>query len=296
MLSDELRIVGGPSHDCVVAPPRYPRSAVLANLTRKISSRLASRVPVDVRRLANAAPIVSFTFDDVPESAHSRGAALLESAGSRGTYYVSTALLGRRTPEWTLIDRDGVADLHQRGHEIGLHTHSHRAVSSLSREELCVEVEENRARLRDISPSIDPQNFAYPFGFASFPRKLQLSRLVNSSRSVKPGINVGAFDAQYVRCVELVDARLSRAELEVFLNAVVVKNGWLVFLSHDVSASPSPYGCSTSLFERALDGVAARGIEVVTVAEALRRSRRAGPAWSSLAAMQSRLATARERQ
>jgi peptidoglycan/xylan/chitin deacetylase (PgdA/CDA1 family) len=296
MLSDEVRIVGDPSYDCVVEPPRYPRTAVLPNLTRKISNRLASHVPVDVRRLANVAPIVSFTFDDVPESAHSRGAAMLESAGSRATYYISTALLGRRTREWTLIDRDGVADLHRRGHEIGLHTHNHRAVSSLSREELRIEIEENRARIRDISPAIDPQNFAYPFGFASFPRKLQLSRLTNSSRSVKPGINVGAFDAHYVRCVELADARLSRAGLEGFLNAVVVKNGWLVFLSHDVSASPSPYGCSTSLFERALDGVAARGIEVVTVAEALRRSRRAGPAWPSVAAMQSRLATTRARR
>ena len=294
MLSNELRIGDGPPVDCVVAPPRYPRSAVFSNLTRKISNRLASHVPVDVRRLANKAPIVSFTFDDVPESAHSRGAAMLERAGSRGTYYVSTALLGCRTREWTLIDRDGVADLHRRGHEIGLHTHSHRAVSSLSGEELRVEVEENRARIRDISAAIDPQNFAYPFGFASFPRKLQLSRLANSSRSVRPGINVGAFDAQYVKCVELTDARLSRAELELFLDAVVVKNGWLVFLSHDVSPSPSPYGCSTSLLERALDGVAARGIAIVTVAQALRQSRRAGLAWPSAAAAQSRLATARE--
>jgi peptidoglycan/xylan/chitin deacetylase (PgdA/CDA1 family) len=291
MLSDVPRIGDGPPTDCVVAPPRYPRSAVFSNLTRKISNRLASHVRLDVRRLANEAPIVSFTFDDVPESAHSRGAAMLERAGSRGTYYVATAQLGRRTREWTLIDRHGVADLHQRGHEIGLHTHSHRAVSSLSGEELRVEVEKNRAEILDISPAIDPQNFAYPFGFASFPRKLQMSRLANSSRSVKPGINVGAFDAHYIKCVELADARLSRAALELYLDAVVVKNGWLVFLSHDVSASPSPYGCSTSLFERALDGVAARGIEVVTIAEALHRSRRAGPAWPSAAAAPSRLAT-----
>jgi peptidoglycan/xylan/chitin deacetylase (PgdA/CDA1 family) len=286
LLSDELGIADGQDCDCVVEPPRYPR-AVLSTLVRKASSRLATHVPVAPRRLANKTPIVSFTFDDVPESAHTLGAAMLEKADGRGTYYVSTALLGRGSRQWTHIDRDGVADLDLRGHEIGLHTHTHRAVSCLSREELLREIRENYAELREISSSIAPQNFAYPFGLAAFPRKLQLSHLTRSSRSAKRGINVGLFDAQYLRCVELTDARLSLTELESFLDAVVVKNGWLIFLSHDVSTAPSPYGCSTSLLERAIEGVVARGVRIVTVAEALRQSRSAWPAWAIAATGQS---------
>jgi peptidoglycan/xylan/chitin deacetylase (PgdA/CDA1 family) len=284
LLSDERGTLDGAQYDCVVAPPQYPRGAILSNLARKISNRLAIHVPVGLRRLTCATPIVSFTFDDAPASAHSRGATMLEKAGGRATYYLSTALLGRRTREWTLIDRDAVADLDQRGHEIGLHTHRHRAVNLLSKEELFREIEENRAALRDISPSIDARNFAYPFGFAAFPRKLQLARLTSSSRSVRRGVNVGSIDAHYLKCVELTDSRLSPAELERFLDAVVAKNGWLIFVSHDVSPSPSPYGCSLSLLQRALDGVIARGVKIVTVADALRKGVSAQPAYAAVAA------------
>jgi peptidoglycan/xylan/chitin deacetylase (PgdA/CDA1 family) len=293
LLYDESGIVDGQQYDCVVAPQQNPRGAIFSNLARKISNRLAMHVPVGLSRLANETPIVSFTFDDVPESAHSRGAVMLEKAGGRGTYYVSTALLGRKTSEWTLIDRDGVADLERRGHEIGLHTHRHRAVSSLSQEELSREIEENRAHLRDISPSIEAQNFAYPFGFAAFARKLQLASLARSSRSVRRGLNVRVVDAHYLKCVELTDSRLSAAELARFLDAVVAKSAWLIFLSHDVSTSPSPYGCSTSLLQRALDGVVERGAKIVTVAEALRKVRSARPTWAAAATSRSRPATGR---
>jgi peptidoglycan/xylan/chitin deacetylase (PgdA/CDA1 family) len=262
--------------DCVVAPRLHRGAAFLANVRRKISARLADALPLDTRRLVNRGPLVSFTFDDAPESAHSRGAVMLERSGARGTYYIATALIGRKTRDWTHIGRDGVADLHLQGHEIALHTHRHQAVGWLTAQELRADLEENRAELQRIHSAIDPQNFAYPFGAAAFARKRQLSSLVRSSRGVKAGINAGAFDAQFLKCVVLADARLTPANLERCLDAVAAQNGWLIFLTHDVSAAPSPLGCSTGLLRRALDGVAERGITVVTVAEALRQSRACG--------------------
>jgi peptidoglycan/xylan/chitin deacetylase (PgdA/CDA1 family) len=189
---------------------------------------------------------------------------------------VATALIGRRTAHWTLIDRDGIADLHQRGHEIGLHTHQHRAVGAFSAHEFRADFEKNRAQLQDIHPGIDPRNFAYPFGVPAFERKRQLASLAHSSRGIRPGINAGAFDAQFLKCVELADARLTAQALDSYLDAAVAQKGWLVFLLHDVSPSPSPYGCSTGHLERALDGVAARGIDIVTIAGALAQSRPSG--------------------
>ena len=266
-------ILSPPPRRCVGRrAPLHRDAAMDMSLRRKISSRLARHLPLDVRRLDNTGPLVSFTFDDVPESAHSRGATMLERWGARGVYYIATALIGRRTADWTLIDRDGIADLHRRGHEIALHTHEHRAIGAFSAQEFCADIEKNRAQLQDIHPEINPRNFAYPFGLASFARKRQLAAYVDSSRAVQPGINAGAFDAQFLKCVELADTRLSAAALDAYLDAAVSQNGWLIFLMHDVSTSPSPYGCSTGLLERALDGVAARQIDVVTVAEGLRQS------------------------
>jgi peptidoglycan/xylan/chitin deacetylase (PgdA/CDA1 family) len=268
--------------------PLHRDDAIDMSLRRKISGRLASNMRFDARRLYNRTPLVSFTFDDVPDSAYVHGAAMLERRGALGTYYVATGLIGRRTPDWTLIDRGGVADLHQRGHEIGLHTHEHRAVGSFSGQELRLSIEKNRAQIQDIHPGIDPQNFAYPFGLASFGSKWRLSTLVRSSRGIQSGVNAGAFDGQLIKCVELADARLTREQLDYYLDATVAQNGWLVLLSHDVSASPSPFGCSKGLFERALDGVASRGIATVTVADALAQSRLSRAA-QALAAIRSGL-------
>jgi hypothetical protein len=99
---------------------------------------------------------------------------------------------------------------------------------------------------------------------------------VQSSRSVFPGVNRKYFDPHFLKCVELTNARLTPGQLQAFLDAVVKTNGWLIFLTHDVSASPSPYGCTPDFLQRALDGVAARGVEIVTVARALSRSQKVG--------------------
>jgi peptidoglycan/xylan/chitin deacetylase (PgdA/CDA1 family) len=270
--------------------PLHLDRAIDMSLRRKISGRLASNTRFDARRLYNRTPLVSFTFDDVPDSAYVHGATMLERWGARGTYYVATGLIGRRTPEWTLIDRGGVADLHRRGHEIGLHTHEHRAVGSFSGQELRVSIERNRSQIQEIHPGIDPQNFAYPFGLASFGSKWRLSTLVRSSRGIHRGVNAGAFDGQLIKCVELADARLTREQLDYYLDATVAQNGWLVLLSHDVSDAPSPFGCSKSLFEQALEGVVARGIAMVTVDDALAQSRSSRAA-RALKAVRSSLTT-----
>lgn len=270
----EAACAGAPSRECVLETPYDRNSTVFTTLRRKISSRLARHVAFDRRRLLNAGPMVSFTFDDAPESALSIAAAMLEASGGRGTYYIASSLFGRTTADYKVMNRDDVRDLHLRGHEIGLHGHRHCAVGRLSEQEFRNDLKLNRMELEDIDGGIRPQNFAYPFGLAAFARKRQLSGLAHSSRSVFPGINWGYFDPHFLKCVELTNARLTPERLQVYLDAVVKANGWLIFLTHDVSASPSPYGCSPGYLRRALDGVAARGVEIVTVADALSRSQR----------------------
>lgn len=252
--------------------PSHRDSPFIATIGRKISARLATRVPLEMRRLVNEKPMVSFTFDDVPASAHSEGAKRLEERGARGTFYIATNLIGRKTPDWVVIDEDGILDLQRKGHEIGVHTHRHRAVGWISGGDLRRELEVNRSELKRIHQDVHAQNFAYPYGMPSFDQKWRLSNLVQSSRGIHPGVNAGVFDAQFVKCVELADARLTPIKLGRYLDEVVAKNGWLVFLSHDVSACPSDYGCSFGLLQQALDGLARRKLEVVTIANALKQS------------------------
>ncbi len=253
-------------------PPGNRGYSPIATLQRKVSSRLARHVALQRRRLFNRRPMVSFTFDDAAASAGSTGAERLERMDGRATYYIASGMTGQNAAGYSVIDRDRVRELHLEGHEIGLHGHAHRAVGALSAQDFHDDLQENREWLEAIHEDIRPTNFAYPYGLASFARKRQLGALVTSSRSVTPGINIGDFDPQFLLCVELADERLTPDRLALYLDIATRSSGWLIFCSHDIADHPTPFGCTPSLFQRALDEVAARNVEIVTIAAALERS------------------------
>nr|WP_261405653.1 polysaccharide deacetylase family protein [Chenggangzhangella methanolivorans] len=99
--------------------------------------------------VATATPIVSFTFDDVPDTALTAGARILEAHGVRGSFYIAGGLAGRVEPGRTLIDLDGCRELAARGHEIGCHTYAHDAVRRLGPSALAADLDRNAAYLGD---------------------------------------------------------------------------------------------------------------------------------------------------
>ena len=261
-----------PASDIELVSPRDLDSNLFGAARRRVSSRLCRYFARTPRRLTSATPLVSFTFDDAPASAHAVAAPMLEKAGGHGVYYIATALVGHRTTHYPIVDRFEVRDLFSRGHEIGLHGHGHRAINSLNYHGLRAELERNRSELADIDSRIEARNFAYPFGLAAVERKRGLAEMTTSSRGIAPGFNVGEYDAQYLRSVELANARLSREQLTACLDATQRNRGWLIFALHDISWSPSPFGCTPGLLKAALEGAASRGFEIVTIAQALGRS------------------------
>ena len=163
--------------------------------------------------MRNAAPLVSFTFDDVPDSAYTNGAAILEQYGLRGTFYIAAGTLGRLEKDWRVIDRDQVGALHHRGHEIGCHTLSHVSIDKIDARRMDEECRRNREALRELCVGVEITNFCYPFGRVSLPRKLQLIERFDSCRGIYEGINAGTIDLALLRVIELYDRTLSRDKL-----------------------------------------------------------------------------------
>jgi peptidoglycan/xylan/chitin deacetylase (PgdA/CDA1 family) len=248
-------------------------NAIWSEARVKVSHRLAMHLQVDTYRLRNATPMVSFTFDDLPKSAATTGAALLEAHGARGTFYVSGGLVSAGAPEWTTGDADDVLTLHRRGHEIGCHTYSHQRACDLDDASLAAEIARNRRYFRALDPSIEVQTFAYPFGYGSFARKPLLRSEFQTCRSIVPGVNSGSVDLQFLRAVPLIDRQTGRDRIERVFDEAQASNGWLIFYGHDVAERPSRYGCSPGLMTCALEAASRRNIPVMTMAEALRCAR-----------------------
>lgn len=242
-----------------------------SRLADRLSHTIARRIPFRTRAIRLDQPIVSFSFDDFPISAHETGAALLEDHGARGTFYTATALIGQQRALWTIADAGAVVDLHERGHEIGLHTHSHRPGFLMDRRQFTADLAANRAALRRIVPGLVNESFAYPFGVSGVAQKRLLGRLARASRSVQRGLNVGRLDLDFIRANELTDHGMARDQLERLLDEASARCAWLVFLTHDVAEHPTRFGTSPGLLAAALEGAARRGMAVMPVADALTR-------------------------
>jgi len=246
---------------------------MLSEARAKVGHRLAMHLHVDRFRLRNRTPMVSFTFDDLPKSAVTTGAELLEAHGARGTFYVSGGLVGVGTPDWAAGEAEDVLALHRRGHEIGCHTFSHQRACDLDEVAMRQEIARNRDYFDALDPSMRIETFAYPFGYGSFARKYQLRGEFETCRSIVPGVNAGSVDLQFLRAMPMIDREMDRNRIDRAFDEAETSNGWLIFYGHDVSDRPSPYGCSPALLAHALEAAGKRKIPALTMAEAMRCAR-----------------------
>jgi peptidoglycan/xylan/chitin deacetylase (PgdA/CDA1 family) len=241
-------------------------------LRDRVSNRLARHFCATPFQLSGTGPMVSFTFDDVPKSAATVGASILEAYNARGTFYIAGGLVDRWSDHWAGVSADEIVGLHRKGHEVACHTFSHSCAIDLDAEAMTAEMEKNRRYLLALDPSIRLENFAYPYGLGSVSRKRQLGKAFRSSRGILPGVNSGTVDLHFLRATPLIEQDIDRDGIDRAFDEAVAKNGWLIFYSHDVAAAPSRYGCSPSLLRHAQDAAASRNIPVLSVADALRRA------------------------
>jgi peptidoglycan/xylan/chitin deacetylase (PgdA/CDA1 family) len=241
-------------------------------LRARVSNRLARHFHAAPFQLPGTGPMVSFTFDDVPKSAATVGAPMLEEYKARGTFYVAGGLIDKWSGNWIGASAEEIIGLHRSGHEVACHTFSHMRVVDLDAAAMTAEIEKSRRYLLSLDPSIRIENFAYPYGLGALSHKRRLGQAFRSSRGILPGVNSGMVDLQYLRATPLVEAHIDRAGIDTAFDEAVAQNGWLIFYSHDVANVPSPYGCSPPFLRHALDAAAQRNIPILSIAEALRRA------------------------
>lgn len=235
----------------------------------RIDNRIARLIATAPFHLRNDRPLVSFTFDDVPKSAVTVAAKMLEEHSAIGTFYVAGGLCSAPSQYWESADVKDIVSLHRRGHEIGCHTFSHVRMSDVSSSSATSEFEQNRRFLRDIASEMAIQNFAYPFGVGSLRCKKLLKSRFRSSRSIFPAVNRGQVDLQFLHAFPLINRDIDANGIDRAFDSAVRDNGWLIFYGHDISSHPSPYGCTADLFGHALRAAAKRGVPVLSIGQAL---------------------------
>ena len=219
--------------------------------------------------MQNRAPLVSFTFDGVPDSAYVNGASILEEQGIRGTFYIAGGKCDTNDTYWHVITPEQVRALHEHGHEIGCNTFSHVNVEQISAAKLEEQCRKNHNMLRRVCGDIQLTNFAYPYGGVTLGRKVQLQRRFDSCRSMFEGVNFGRIDLALLKIVELYNRTLTPEKLQNVLREACDRNGWIIFYTHDVADPPSWVGCTPELFRSTVETVQQMGLTCVPVRDAL---------------------------
>lgn len=218
--------------------------------------------------------LVSFTFDDFAESAHRVGGRILEDHGVRGTFYAALGLMGHDCREPMGRAAQGICEVSREGHEIGCHTFSHLDCVAADEAALLADIEQS-ARAFQLVLGQRVTHFAYPYGRVSPDVKRRVAPLFESCRGIFPGVNRCPVDLALLRANRLYGSRRHFERARRLIQQVSRGGGWVIFYSHDISDTPSRYGCSPWELRRIVD-LAVRTTTVLPVGRVLARLRDGG--------------------
>lgn len=221
--------------------------------------------------LRNERGVVTFTFDDVPQSACREGRRILEHHDALGTYYVAGGLEGKVSPSGLTHTRGDIEALLEAGHEVGSHGYSHANYQELSAGAIEKDIEDNNAYFTELGFDVPPPNFAYPFGNVGFVAKSMCSSHFTTARGVWTGVNIGVADLLQLKSMPLYNTATDEAGIDKYVEFAAQRKGWLIFVSHGVVDDPDPYSCSKRLLTYTLGRALNAGLEVLTVRNAIGR-------------------------
>ncbi len=249
------------------------------NSLYRISSRLQGRYQ---RSLANycfrqpvtlslSQPIVSFTFDDFPRSALTEGGALLCSYGYLGTYYASFGLMAKVAPTGRIFGIEDLPELVRQGHELGCHTYDHCHSWDTAPSEFEASILRNQLAAAKLVPHMKLRSFSYPISGPRPQTKRRAARYYSSARGGGQTFNIGKTDLNLLAAFFIEQSRQDFDAITKVVDDNVAAKGWLIFATHDISNSPTRFGCTPRLFQQLVEYVADSGAVVLPVSQALER-------------------------
>lgn len=228
-------------------------------------ARFAFRRPF---RFEAPVPFISFTFDDFPRSALHTGGAILKRFGLAGTYYASFGLMGKQAPIGEMFLADDVKTALEQGHELGCHTFGHCDAWKTKPGVFEGSINENRRALNELLPGTSLRTMSYPINAPRALTKRRTGRYFACCRGGGQTFNVGTADLNYLFAFFLEKSRHAPELVEDLIDCNRRARGWLILATHDVCASPSPFGCTPDFLEHIVQYAVNSGARIMPVVQA----------------------------
>lgn len=262
---------------------RNERAGFLLRARRRFWTEATKALFRETLTIKTALPLVSFTFDDFPRSAFLEGGSILARHGAAGTYYVSMSLMGKESHLGPMFQAGDLTELARTGHEIGSHTFGHCHSWNTPPDLYEQSILDNEQAFNEVVPGASFRTFAYPHSAPQpgVKRVASTHFLCCRGGGLKPGhyfrrhaaggqtFNGGTTDLNYLCAFFLEKSRDNPDAVRRVIAENARARGWLVFATHDVSAEPSPYGCTPEYFEQVVEWSVESGARILPVVQAL---------------------------
>lgn len=235
---------------------------------RRRAGRYLGRQPVPIKAPRG---VLSLSFDDIPASAWREGGPVLGAHGVKATFYVCGGLAGGTNLDLPQFETEDLQALHADGHEVGCHTFEHVSSLSISPAMLEASWARNAAWVAERLDGAVMDTFAWPFGDCALEAKIGAARRFKLARGVRDGVNAGRADSANLQAIGLESRRIPGYDFDALCAEAAQTNGWLIAYGHDVSDSPTPYGCTQRDVERLILSAKAAGLEILPVSRAFDR-------------------------
>jgi peptidoglycan/xylan/chitin deacetylase (PgdA/CDA1 family) len=241
------------------------------NLLHRVNNVATRNLPVKLIRSRLDRPVASITFDDFPKSAWAVGGPILDRHHAKATYYAAGRFCERNEDGIEYYSQGDLTAIRDAGHEIGCHTFSHQYGTGVASQALDVDTDRNQAFVSQLLGDYPLTSFAYPYGDVSPRTKLLFSRRYPTSRGIRRGVNAGLVDLAQLKAIGLEHKAWNPATIERAVAQAVQRKGWIIFFTHDIGETPSPFGATPEMLDHALGAVRAAGIDILPVKHALAR-------------------------
>jgi peptidoglycan/xylan/chitin deacetylase (PgdA/CDA1 family) len=257
-----------------VTPPNQPLGVSVTNPAPNAGT--SGSLPFNITNHG----LVSINFDDGYQSMYDYGLPILDAAGLKSTQYIITQKVG-----WdSYVTLDEVLQMHNNGHEIGLHTRTHQNLTTLTEAQMTDEIVGAKQDL--ISWGITPTTLAYPYGgYNPTVESVVQSAGLRGARDSDLGYNSSAVGltfggpldhdthplALWSEAAEM-DKNTTLSDITSEIDYAVANNLWLIILFHRVDETDpccAPISVDHSLIQGTVDYLVQGHVPVVTNDEGL---------------------------
>lgn len=238
------------------------------NLYYKIKRYIACRIINKKIPINLSQALITFSFDDVPNSAITNGARILKQFGYNGTYYISLGLRDKTNTRQPYFDHSQLQQIVDDGGELACHTFDHIQLYKSDKNKIVSDLEKNQLQMEALIPGYKFHNFSYPYGQQTFLSKLIVKKRYRSARGVNAGMHIKHADINNLKAVEL-QGSLELKKAFSLIDEAIQNNAWLILYTHDVEANPTICGCSPDYFEAVVKYCFDKKVKVVTIDEGI---------------------------